>query len=270
MNWTDVGVNLTASSLLPKAAEVLTAACAADVRRCVLIGTSLQTSVQASELANMFAGCISTAGVHPHDAAEVSQKTPDFINQLHALAKESTVRAIGECGLDYNRNYSPPDIQRNVFAAQLELAVELQLPVYLHERDAIDDQLAILDRYLDRLPAAVAHCFTGTSYELAAYQERGLYIGVTGWVCDERRGAELQAAVPQIASDKLLLETDAPYLMPRNIRPRPKTRNNTPANIPWVAEQVAALRQVSLAELAVQTTANAQRLFGFWEAADAS
>lgn len=264
MNWTDVGVNLTASSLIDKASEVVTAAQAANVSRLVLIGTSLATSAQAHKLARTYPGCVSTAGVHPHDAAEVSQNHPDFIAQLHDLAQSPAVRAIGECGLDYNRNYSPPEIQRQVFAAQLELAVELQLPVYLHERDAINDQLDILDRYLDRLPAAVAHCFTGTAYELAAYQERGLYIGVTGWVCDERRGAELQAAVPHIHPEKLLLETDAPYLMPRTIRPRPKSRNNTPANLLWIAEQVAALRDCSLPELAKLTTDNAQRLFGTW------
>ncbi|MCH8500876.1 MAG: TatD family hydrolase [Aliidiomarina sp.] len=265
MHWTDVGVNLTAASLAMKAAEVVAGAHAAGVTRLVLIGTSVAESEKAAELAHRFSGCVSTAGIHPHDAAQADD---NFQSQLVQLLTHEQVRAIGECGLDYNRNYSPPDVQRKIFAAQLELAAELQLPVYLHEREAIRDQLDILDRYLDKIPAAVAHCFTGTAYELAAYQERGLYIGVTGWVCDERRGQALQAAVPDIAADRLLLETDAPYLMPRTIRPRPKSRNNTPANLPWVAERVAQLRACSLTELAAQTNANAERLFGAWEPID--
>lgn len=266
MHWTDVGVNLTATSLAAKATEVVADAQAASVTRLVLIGTSVTESERAAELTQQFSGCISTAGIHPHDAAQAAD---NFQNHLVQLFAQEQVRAVGECGLDYNRNYSPPDVQRKIFAAQLELAAELQLPVYLHEREAIRDQLDILDRYLDKIPAAVAHCFTGTAYELAAYQERGLYIGVTGWVCDERRGQALQEAVPGIAADRLLLETDAPYLMPRNIRPRPKSRNNSPANLPWVAEQVAQLRACDLAELAQQTNANADRLFGAWESADA-
>lgn len=265
MAWVDIGVNLTASSLQKRAEDVVAAAIQAGVSRQVLVGASIHESQQALALAETFPGCITTAGIHPHDAASASA---NFINELRVLAKHPLVRAIGECGLDYNRNYSAPDVQREVFAAQLELAVELQLPVYLHERDAIGDQLAILDRYLSDLPAAIVHCFTGGPEELAAYQERGCYIGVTGWVCDERRGHELQLAVPNIAENCLLLETDAPYLMPRNIRPKPKSRTNVPANLPWVASVVADLRGTTIETLAATTTENAQRVFAVWPAGE--
>ncbi len=237
----------------------------AGVTRQVLVGTSVQESQHALSLAERLPGCIATAGIHPHDAAAADT---NFIEALRSLANHPLVRAIGECGLDYNRNYSPPDVQRKVFAAQLELAVELQLPVYLHERDAIGDQLAILDRYLSELPAAIVHCFTGGPDALEAYQERGCYIGVTGWVCDERRGHELQLAVPKIDANRLLLETDAPYLMPRNIRPKPKSRTNVPANLPWVAQVVANLRGDNIDALAEFTTVNAQRVFGPWPAGE--
>lgn len=262
----DVGVNLTASSLQTRANDVVAAAILAGVTRQVLVGTSVRESQRALTLAESLSGCISTAGVHPHDAASADA---GFIDELRTLAQHPLVRAIGECGLDYNRNYSPPDTQRKVFAAQLELAVELQMPVYLHERDAIGDQLAILDRYLDDLPAAIVHCFTGGPDALAAYQERDCYIGITGWVCDERRGHELQLAVPKIKSDRLLLETDAPYLMPRTIRPKPKSRTNQPANLPWVASMVAKLRDESEELLANSTTENALRVFGHWQQGDA-
>jgi len=261
VSWVDIGVNLTASTLQQRADVVIADAIQASVTRQVIVGTSVAESKQALALADALPGCIATVGVHPHDSVNAEA---DFISQLQDLAKHPLARAIGECGLDYNRNYSPPDVQRKVFAAQLELAVELQMPVYLHERDAIGDQLAILDRYIDALPAAIVHCFTGGTDALAAYKERDCYIGVTGWVCDERRGAALQAAVPEISRNRLLLETDAPYLMPRTIRPRPKSRTNVPANLPWVAEKVAELCELSLAELAALTTSNAQRVFGIW------
>lgn len=266
MAWVDIGVNLTASSLQKRAAEVVSAAIQAGVTRQVLVGTSIIESQQALALADTLPGCIATAGIHPHDAASAST---NFIDDLYKLAKHPLVRAIGECGLDYNRNYSPPDVQRKVFAAQLELAVELQLPVYLHERDALTDQLAILDRYLSDLPAAIVHCFTGGPEALAAYQERGCYIGVTGWVCDERRGHDLQLAVPHIKENRLLLETDAPYLMPRNIRPKPKSGTNVPAHIPWIAAVVADLRGVRIEDLAATTTENAQRVFAPWPQGEA-
>lgn len=257
----DVGVNLTAASLHKRAAEVITNASAVGVTRNVIIGTSIDVSAVAVQLAEQLPGCIATAGVHPHDAKSVSA---EFIEQLRSLAQHPQVRAIGECGLDYNRNFSPPDVQRKVFAAQLELAAELGMPVYLHERDAIGDQLAILDQYIAQLPAVIVHCFTGDKTALAAYQERDCYIGITGWVCDERRGFDLQQAVPHIHDNRLLLETDSPYLMPRTIRPKPKSGTNTPTNLPWVLAKVAELRNQTPEELTALTTTNAIRVFSAW------
>lgn len=263
LSLVDVGVNLAGSKLSDSAAHIIAEAAAVGVQRQVVIGTSVLVSQQAVALASQYSNCIATVGVHPHDAANVG---PHYVAELRELAQQAKVRAIGECGLDYNRNYSPPAVQRKVFAEQLALAAELNMPVYLHERDALGDQLTILDQYRASLPAVVVHCFTGDQAALAEYQARDCYIGITGWVCDERRGLALQQAVKDVRPERLLLETDAPYLLPRTIRPRPKSGTNVPAHLPWVLNHVALLRGESPALLAKQTTTNALRVFGDWPA----
>lgn len=261
MEWVDCGVNLPAEKELDSFRQQLDAASRVGVTRFVLIASDVDEARRAIEFAEKDPRCIVTAGVHPHQAASVDN---DFIAQLRELAQHPSVRAIGECGLDYNRNYSPPDIQRKVFAAQVELAVETGLPLYLHERDALDDQLAILSPAINEIAAAFTHCFTGDSATLQAYQALDCYIGVTGWVCDERRGQGLANAVPGIASERLLIETDSPYLLPRTLRPKPKSRHNQPQHVTHIGEFVANLRGDTAAQLALVSSANAERLFGQW------
>jgi TatD DNase family protein len=168
---------------------------------------------------------------------------------------------VGECGLDYFRNFSPPEAQRAAFAAQLEIAAEVHKPVFLHQRDAHGDFTAILRDYRTSLTGGVAHCFTGSRPELEDYLALDLYIGVTGWVNDERRGQDLRAAVPHIPGDKLMLETDAPYLLPRDLVPHPKSRRNEPAYLPHIARTVAQLRGESLEAVAASTTRTATLFF---------
>ncbi|MGB7391939.1 TatD family hydrolase, partial [Marinomonas sp.] len=167
--------------------------------------------------------------------------------------------ALGETGLDFNRNYSTPDEQRYAFQEQIELSLQHNLPLYLHERDAHEEMVALLRAIGGEQITGVIHCFTGSIEQLENYLALGLHIGVTGWVCDERRGLSLQQAVPHIPLDRLLLETDAPYLLPRNIRPRPK--KNHPKYLPWVAAEVARLKDLSQDELVAHTMANTKRLF---------
>ncbi len=260
MGWVDCGVNLL-SNQFPDPARVLSNALP-QVNRFVLISSDVAESEQAARWGSENPGCIATVGVHPHQA---DQTSANFTSRLRELATQNAVRAIGECGLDYNRNFSAPKRQRDVFAAQVALAVELQLPLYLHERDALIDQLAILNEHQGQLPPLFVHCFTQGQEALAAYQELDAYIGITGWVCDERRGEALQNAVPHIKADRLLLETDAPYLMPRTLRPKPKTRMNEPQWLPHIAATVARLRNTNIDTLASETTANALRLFGHWD-----
>ena len=255
----DIGANLVHESFALDLDTVIEDAQQAGLAAMIVTGTSPQTSEQAAALAATRPGYLySTAGVHPHDA---SHYDTDALAQLRQLCALPQVVAVGETGLDYNRNYSPAPDQERVFAALLALAVDCGLPVFLHQRDAHSRFLPLLKEYRDQLSRAVVHCFTGTRAELFDYLDLDLYIGITGWVCDERRGQELQTLIADIPPERLMLETDAPYLLPRTIRPRPKSRRNTPANLPWVLAQVAQCSGRTAAEVAAQTTTNARRFF---------
>jgi TatD DNase family protein len=255
----DIGSNLTHDSFAGDRDAVMARALQAGVRRQVVTGADLASSRQAAELAARHPSRLwSTAGVHPHHAQSflAAQR-----GELLDLLRVKSVVAVGECGLDYFRNLSPPAAQRAAFIAQLEIAAQTRKPVFLHQRDAHGDFAAILKDFDGRLHGGVAHCFTGGEIELEAYLELGLYIGITGWACDERRGVELREIVPRIPADRLLIETDAPYLLPRDMNPRPKSRRNEPAYLPHIAATVAHLRGETLETVASATTRNAMTLF---------
>jgi TatD DNase family protein len=256
----DIGANLTHDSFDHDRREVLARAAAAGVARLIVTGTSVTSSVQAATLAEEHPGVLfATAGVHPHHASEVDAHTTAA---LRALVGNARCVAVGECGLDFHRDYSPRDAQRRAFAAQLELAAACGKPVFLHQRDAHAEFVAMLKVARATIVGGVAHCFTGGPAELAACLDLDLYVGVTGWVCDERRGADLRAAVPRIPLERLLVETDAPYLLPRDLEPAPRGRRNEPAYLTHVVERIAALRREPVDVVAQATTANAERLFG--------
>ncbi|MDY6983652.1 MAG: TatD family hydrolase, partial [Pseudomonadota bacterium] len=186
----------------------------------------------------------------------------DTSAQLHRILQQPQVVAVGETGLDFFRDFSPRDLQEQAFAEQLELGVLTQLPVFLHQRDAHERFIGILKEQRDKLTRGVVHCFTGTRDELHAYLDLDMYIGITGWICDERRGLELQQIVKDIPADRLLLETDAPYLMPRNIQPKPSGRRNEPAHLVWVLDMVARCTGRDAVDIAETTTRNAKVFFG--------
>lgn len=262
MQLIDIGVNLTHPSFEQKHEAVLARAQAAGVCQMVLTGTSLDGSEQALGLCRRLDDkadrLFCTAGVHPHDA---SSWTSDSASQLRALLREPEVRAVGECGLDFNRDFSPRAQQEKALEEQLALAAELRLPVFLHERDADQRLLQILRSYRDHLSAAVVHCFTGERRALFAYLDLDLHIGLTGWICDERRGSHLQALVREIPQGRLMLESDAPFLLPRTLRPKPKDGRNEPAYLTEVLREVALHRGESPASLAAHSTACARRFF---------
>jgi len=255
----DIGANLTHDSFDEDRDEVIQRANDAGVHRMILTGSSEQGSRDAVALAETQPGKFyATAGVHPHHASDY---TDDVDSTLAELATHDVVVAVGECGLDYFRNFSPQDEQRDAFRRQLELAAETGLPVFLHQRDAHADFLKILEPAMGKVSRAVAHCFTGGAEELCAYLDLGLYIGITGWVCDERRGASLKKLVAQIPLDRLMIETDAPYLLPRTLNPKPKTRRNEPMYLREVLRVIAEASRNSESEIASATTANAERFF---------
>jgi TatD DNase family protein len=256
----DIGANLTHASFASDLDRVIARAIEAGVARQVVTGTDLDGSRAAAALAARHPRMLwSTAGVHPHHAAafEPAQRA-----QLEALLELPSVVAVGECGLDYFRDLAPRPAQRAAFIAQLEIAAATRKPVFLHQRDAHQDFAAILTEHRAALTGGVAHCFTGGPAELEVYLDLDLSIGITGWVCDERRGESLRTAVPRIPRERLLLETDAPYLLPRDLAPPPKSRRNEPAYLPHIARTVAALRGESIDSVAHATTQNAVRLFG--------
>jgi len=259
--WTDIGVNLSAKQFAPDRAEVVARARAAGVETLVLTGTSVADSAVVLQLAEQHQQ-YATVGVHPHHASDWNA---DSASSLRTLASHPRACAIGECGLDFNRNFSTPADQERAFVAQLALAAELGKPVFLHCREAQHRLLPLLVPFLTasqaKLPGAVLHCFTGTRAELIACTQHGLYVGITGWICDERRGTDLLAMLSLIASDRLLLETDAPWLLPRDLAPAGKNRRNEPAYLPHIGAVVARQLGVTVEQLAQQTSANAKRLF---------
>ena len=252
----DIGVNFHSSQLRGLAAELLARAAAAGVSRILATGTSLQASELALAFARTHEGVWATAGVHPHDA---SHWTAASGAQFEALWADELVVAVGECGLDYNRMFSPRDAQRVAFEAQIAAAVRTGMPLFLHCRDAFDDFRAMLRDAAAAGAHGVVHCFTGGAAEAEAFLALGFDIGITGWVTDAARGSALRDALRVIPADRLHLETDAPYLRPKNAG---KTRPyNEPALLPFVAKAVAELKGLDVAALAAQATDNSRRLF---------
>ena len=256
----DIGANLAHDSFDDDRDEVLQRAADAGVSRIVVTGSSDESNDKAARLAEKHPGVLwSTAGVHPHHASDY---TGDSDALIRTLAAAGNIVAVGECGLDYFRNFSPRDAQLAAFQAQLDIAAEAGLPIFLHQRDAHDDFVEVLEPMLPKLSRAVAHCFTGEHESLREYLAMGLYIGVTGWICDERRGKHLKDIVSIVPDDRLMIETDAPYLLPRTIEPKPKSRRNEPMYLPEVLRVVAEARGQSEAAVARATTENAVTFFG--------
>jgi TatD DNase family protein len=265
-NLTDIGVNLMSPAFDRDREAVLESAQAAGVCPLVITGSDIAVSAAALGFARDHPGCYATAGVHPHNAKNWDAAAQAALRELisESATPSRHLAAVGECGLDYNRNFSPPPAQRKCFEDQLALAAEIGKPVFLHERDAFGDFFAILKQYRPSLPGAVVHCFTGGEAEMEACLSVDCYIGITGWVCDERRGGHLIPLLKKIPADRLLLETDAPYLIPRNL-PRSVRGGgrNEPRFLPHIAAFIAEILGKTFDQLAVETSANAARLFNF-------
>jgi TatD DNase family protein len=254
----DIGINLAHDSYDDDRVAVLERARTAGIVQMIVTGSSFESSARAIDLAHAHPGRLfATAGVHPHHAGEL---TAEATSELEALARDSAVVAVGECGLDYFRDFSPRATQQQALHRQLDLALRLGKPVFLHQRDSHADFSAILREHASAW-RGVAHCFTGSAEELACYLGLGLAIGVTGWICDERRGTHLVPLMPRIPAERLLLETDGPYLLPRTLQPKPASRRNEPAYLPQIAAAVAHARGETLESLARSSTAAARTLF---------
>lgn len=255
----DIGANLTHESFRGDFDAVLERARAHGVAQIVATGASAAGSRAALELARQHPGFLhATAGVHPHHAHEYDEATDILLRELVATPE---VKAVGETGLDYYRNYSPHAAQVEAFERQLAIAADCGKPLFLHQRDAHADFLACMDRWAGRIGRAVVHCFTGERDELVACLDRGWSIGITGWICDERRGQHLRELVKLVPADRLMIETDAPYLLPRDLQPKPSHRRNEPMYLAHVCAAVAAARGEDVAVTAAVSAANAREFF---------
>lgn len=255
----DIGANLTHKSFHEDLSEVLDRALDHEVVQMVVTGESLEGSRDAVELAKRFPEMLyATVGVHPHHAEETN---PSLLQNLKALASEDSVRAIGETGLDFYRDLCPRNIQEKSFEQHMELAIDLDLPLFLHERDSWPRFSEIVKTYRDRIKNLVVHCFTGDEQALFSYLDMDCHIGITGWICDERRGAHLIPLIKSIPANRLMIETDAPYLVPRSIRPKPKSRRNEPSYLTYVCRAVAEAAGKPFETVAQESTATANEFF---------
>ncbi len=265
----DIGVNLSNARFNNDRQQVIKRAAAAGVSKMIVTGTSVEVSQQAQNLCQQYPQYLyATAGIHPHDASTFNA---DSLVQLSSLLRHDKVVAVGECGLDFNRNFSTPKQQLSCFEAQLELAVELKKPVFLHQRDAHQDFLRLIKKYRSTLVNAVSHCFTGSRSEMDSYLEQDLYIGITGWVCDQNRGQSLQQAVRYLPLDRLMVETDAPYLFPTDLvlpgetgltkKHRTSRKRNEPAYLPHIIKQLAHFMAQNEKDVQQQSSKNAREFF---------
>ena len=258
--YIDIGVNLTGSSFKKDIHRVIERAQQVGVQKLVVTGTDVKHSEQALDLTRLYESvCYSTAGLHPHHASDYSD---DLLSELREMLTNQDVVAVGECGLDFNRNFSTRKQQIRAFEAQLEMAIEVQKPVFLHQRNAHEDFVSIIKSCRNDLNQVVAHCFTGSIEEVNDYILLDMHVGVTGWICDERRGLSLQQAVKHVPLDRIMLETDAPYLLPRDLQERPVAKNrNEPCFLPHITSTVAEHMKVDESKLIAAAYKNSYDFF---------
>lgn len=269
MQLIDIGLNLAHPRFAPDREALVERARQAGVVGALLTGTSLTGSAEVLRLAAGLPGWArATVGVHPHEARSLDDET---LTGLEELTQSPLCAAIGECGLDFERDFSPRPNQQRAFEAQLDLAARLGLPVFLHQRGAMPRFAEILADWRPRLVGVVVHCFTDGPEVARALLDLDCELGITGWVCDERRAGPLREALRVVPMDRLMVETDAPYLPPRDLSPpspvpgiglaRLKSRNE-PALLPWILQAVAAAGGWEPAALAASSTRLARERFG--------
>ncbi|KAJ8910788.1 hypothetical protein NQ315_015129 [Exocentrus adspersus] len=278
----DVGANLTNKKYSRDLDSVILRAKDSGVQKIMVTGTSLKASKEALRLTRIYPNTLySTAGIHPHDAKSY---TDESWEELQRLAENIECVAIGECGLDYNRNFSEPEDQRMVFKKHIKLAIELKKPLFVHERDAHEDLLQILDEFKGKLPPILVHCFTGSFEHALAYLDKGFYIGLTGYLCKDKSDTGVRKLLENgsMPLDRLVVETDAPFMYPNTRASKLPThvkdgltersmmflhryctfQRNEPCSLPAIVEMIAAFMKKKPEEVALATSFNAMKLFG--------
>ena len=255
IRWIDIGFNLF-NRAYPDPEKTLKQALEAGVY-CILTASDAQES----EIINEFIyghDARGTAGIHPHQAKEACND--DYQRIRHLVHTNPRIVAVGECGLDYDRMFSAREQQLSCLLRQIEIAEEEKMPLFLHERCAGDDFLRVFDQHPALCRRSVIHCFTEGPEFLKEVLGRGFMIGITGWICDERRAEPLRRAVQNLPKERVMLETDAPYLTPRGVPGLART--NIPQNIRFVAQALAKFMEIQPSELEAAALHNTLEFFG--------
>ncbi|XP_064472125.1 3'-5' ssDNA/RNA exonuclease TatD-like [Ornithodoros turicata] len=276
----DICANLVNKKYTRDLDAVVQRAKEAGVKKMIVVGTSVHTTKEALRLTRMFPGTLyCAAGIHPHDAKSWED---DTIDTLRETAANPECVAIGECGLDFNKDFSPRDTQLEVLEAQVNLACELKKPLILHEREAFNDMVAILEKFRERLPPTVIHCFTGSPEQAKKYVSLGLCLGITGYIWKDKGGLREALEKGLVPLDRILLETDCPFMCPnpRGAKLTPEVRGavsatslrllerycsfqrNEPCSLPATLELTAAFLGVPPQDLALKCTYTALKIFG--------
>lgn len=263
-NYIDIGINLTNKQFRNGIDETVQNAITKNVKNMILTGTSVKASLQSFDIVKKYENTLySTAGIHPHNAKEFTSKS---MGELKKLLENKEVISVGECGLDFNRDFSPREIQELCFEAHLQLAAEVNKPLFLHERSAFERFNSILDNHKNTIPKAVVHCFTGNLKEVKIYVDKGFYIGFTGAISDTRRFNQLKEVVNYVPLDRIMIETDSPFMLPKNVPNeelnKQNKRRNEPSFLPYVAETIAHFKSISVEEVAFETEKNTKKFFG--------
>ena len=228
----DIGVNLFCKQF-PNPEQIINDALQSGVT-CILTGTDPKENRQIDTFINNHQA-YGTVGIHPHNAD--STKDKDYLEIENIAKTNNKIVAIGECGLDFDRMFSTKENQIKCFEKQIEIAETLNMPLFLHERNAVEDFIKVLSNHKEICKKSIVHCFTGNTETLKKYLSMGCYIGITGWICDSRRAKDLRQAVKYIPLDRIMIETDSPFLTPKNIQGLSKT--NYPQNVKYVAKELA-------------------------------
>ncbi|MEC9205823.1 MAG: TatD family hydrolase [Pseudomonadota bacterium] len=254
----DIGANLTHDQLFKKIPSIIKKFKASHVQKVIITSSNIHDTEIALDLIKKFPNVFyTTVGFHPHNAKDFEEND---IEKMKVLTNNSNIVAIGECGLDYYREYSPKKQQIECFEKQLDLCSKIDLPIFLHERGSHNDFYSMVKEYINKIDNCVVHCFTGTKNELLKYVDLGCYIGITGWITDLERGSHLHDIIKLIPEDKLMVETDSPYLMPKNINKSYDTLNE-PAYLPYIVEVISKCLNKDIEYVCGKTYENTKRFF---------
>ena len=255
----DIACNFTSERFNKDLNEVINRAMTNKISKFGLICSRLGDLDKLLKIYNQYSkNMFFTIGVHPHHAGEIND---EYLKKLKEIINKNQPHAIGETGLDFFRNLSTYEEQIYAFEEQIKIAIDTNKPLFLHQRDSHDDFIKILRKYSSDINKAVVHCFTGSQKQLDDYLELNCYIGVTGWICDEKRNIELRKTIKNIPLSKLMVETDCPYLIPKNLTNKPKNNRNEPNNLNHIVADIAVLINVDENILRKETFKNTKNFF---------